>query len=161
MSSEKAKIYIYSGKVHSGKTTKIMKWAKLQKSIDGIFAPVIDSKRYLVRIKSGESHLLEADENKKEKNIIEIGNYKFVKNIFEWAQNELLDAFESNPNWLIIDEIGFLELNSDGLEPAVSKIINLFNTNQSNLILIIRDNLVEQVIENYKLNLSDYTDLII
>jgi len=149
MKSERIKIYIYSGKVHSGKTTRIMEWAKSQKSADGIFAPVINSKRYLVRIKSGEMHLLEADENEDEMNIIKIGNYKFLKNIFEWAQNELLKAFESNPGWLIIDEIGFLELKTEGLEPAVSKIIYNNKISQTKLLLIIRENLLGEVIKHF------------
>ena len=90
MNSVKPKIYIYSGKVHSGKTTNILEWTKTKKSIDGILAPVIDSKRYLYRIKSKEYHLLEADE-KEDKNK-RLDPYSFF--ILSERISEAMRAFE-------------------------------------------------------------------
>ena len=37
---------------------------------------------------------------------------------FLWAQNALFNSLDKNLEWLIIDEIGPLELEGKGLEPA-------------------------------------------
>ena len=157
MNSEKIKIFICTGNVHSGKTTKITEWANSRKRVDGILAPVVDSGRFLYRIKTKKGFLLNAGKDEKDDDIISIGHYKFNKNIFEWAQKELLKAFKLNPEWLIIDEIGFLELRNEGLEPAVSKILENRNSTDTKLLLIIRDNLMDLAVEHYKIKSFDYT----
>jgi len=56
--------------------------------------------------------------------------------------------------FLIIDEIGRLELNQNkGLEPALGVVINKFINKEvsGNLILVIRDYLLEECIEKYQL----------
>ena len=45
-------IYIYTGKIKSGKTTCLQKWAAVNNNIDGILAPIINGHRHLIRIKS-------------------------------------------------------------------------------------------------------------
>jgi nucleoside-triphosphatase THEP1 len=105
-------------------------------------------------LNSKKGSLLEADETGK--NIVTIGNYKFSKKIFDWAQKELLKAFYLKPEYLIIDEIGFLELKNEGLEPAVSKILKERNSSPTKIILIIRDILLEIALVHYQLSENDY-----
>ena len=54
---------------------------------------------------------------------------------------------------IIIDEIGKLELKDEGFEPGVTALLNKFNnTNlQAELILVVRDYLVQDVISKYNL----------
>ena len=63
---------------------------------------------------------------------------------------------ERRPKWLVIDEIGPLELRGGGLEPMVGKILNEYKRTKNNrLIIVVRENLLEKVIEHYKLH-GDY-----
>jgi nucleoside-triphosphatase THEP1 len=69
---------------------------------------------------------------------------------------ELCNAYLQNPKWLIIDEIGPLELKGQALEPMVSKILNDEKRNEINIILVIRKTLVERAIEHYKLHVKGF-----
>ena len=145
------KIQILTGPVHSGKTTKLMQWAAVQKNIDGIFQPVIDGKRFIYHIGSRTLKILEAEGTLSEHELIIIGKYKFRQSVFDWAQNILLNCMDKKLDWLIIDEIGPLELGGKGLEPAISKIINQIDELNGNLLCVIRDSILEEFINHFKL----------
>ena len=53
------KIFLLSGSIHTGKTTRLTEWIKNKKDVDGILQPVIDGKRHIKHISSGEIQLLE------------------------------------------------------------------------------------------------------
>jgi nucleoside-triphosphatase len=144
-------IYIFTGEIKSGKTTRLEKWIVKKPNVDGILAPVIAGKRYLKRIKTKETKLLEYTGTSQKIELTTICNYKFLNSTFEWGQQELFNAYLKKPDWLIIDEIGPLELRDEALEPMVSKIINE-NFGKINIVLVVRKILVEKVIEHYKLN---------
>lgn len=143
-------IYILSGAVQTGKTTKLMQWAFHQKNIDGIFQPVVDDKRCIYHIGSRTLKLLEAD-NVSNENIITIGKYKFLKSTFEWSQSILIDCLNKNLDWIIIDEIGPLELEGNGLEPAISKILIENVNNNVNILCVVRNSILEKYIDHYQL----------
>ena len=145
------KLQILTGPVHSDKTTKLMQWAATQKNIDGIFQPVIDGKRFIYNIGSRTLKILEATETLPSEELIIIGKYKFRKNVFDWAQNILLDCLDKKLNWLIIDEIGPLELGGKGLEPAISKIFEQIDKFNGNILCVVRDTILEKFVEHYKL----------
>ena len=145
-------IYIFSGAVQSGKTTRITEWIRNKTNVDGILQPVINGKRYLRQISSGETRLLEIQPDSDEENIICVGKYKFSGDVFTRARSHLLSAFNGNTEWLIIDEFGKLEIEGRGLEPAVSKILNdLSDHPNTNPVIIIRDYLVTDFLDKYKL----------
>lgn len=144
-------IYILTGEIKSGKTTRLQKFISENSCCDGILAPEIDGYRHLVRIKSGETKLLEYLGGEPYPALTLKCSYKFLDSVFEWGMNELYMAYKENPGWLIIDEIGPLELDGKALEPMVSRILNE-NSNNSNIILVVRKNMVEEVIEHYNLH---------
>lgn len=144
-------IYIFSGPIESNKTTRLMIWAAAQQNIDGIFQPVVDGKRFLYHVKSKNLKLLEIDKSYQQDEIITIGRFSFSKRVFEWAQETLLDSVKQNPDWLIIDEIGPLELDGKGLEPAVSKIMNYRDNFGGKILCVVRETMVKDFIEHYKL----------
>ena len=151
-------MYIFSGPTHTGKTTLLEKWIDKMRSVDGILTPVKNNKRYIKYISSGEMYLLESNSNDSEL-MQQIGKYKFRTDLFEHAQKYLLSLVDKKPEWIIIDEIGFLELNKQGLEPGVSKLIQrLEGKRDVNLLLVIRNYLKEEVINYYKLNVNDIKD---
>jgi nucleoside-triphosphatase len=145
------KIEILTGPVHSGKTTKLLQWAAVQKNIDGIFQPVIDDKRFIYHIGSRTLKILEAVGTQPKEELIIIGKYKFRKGVFNWAQNILLDCLDKKIDRLIIDEIGPLELEGKGLEPAVSKTFEQIDNMNGNVLCVVRDSILEKFIEHYKL----------
>jgi nucleoside-triphosphatase THEP1 len=149
-------IYLFTGEIKSGKTTRLEKWISENPDSDGILAPCINGKRYLKRIKSGKTKLLEYEGNDKKIELTKICNYNFLKSVFDWGQNEIYEAFSQKPEWLIVDEIGPLELRGEALEPMITKILNDKNFCNTNIIFVVRKALVEKVIEHYKLHIKGF-----
>jgi nucleoside-triphosphatase len=142
------KIFIMTGPVHTGKTTRLMQWSMTQKNIDGILQPVIDEKRFIYHLSSRTIKNLETDQTE---NITEIGRYKFSNDTFLWAQKMILQALQKQPGWLVIDEIGPLELNGKGLEPVASEILSKNGNDRINILCVVRDSIIDKFIDNYNL----------
>lgn len=146
------KIIIFSGPIHSGKTTRLQNFIA-DKNCDGIIAPIKEANRYIQRIKTGETKLLETES---EDSII-IGKYKFSKETMEWAKQQIKESLQSEIDYLVIDEVGKLEMIDQGYEPVVSIAVDKFKEDNSfDLILVVRESLVEEVIRKYKLKECNY-----
>ncbi len=154
------KILIVTGPVKSFKTTKLAEWASGKNDVLGILQPVINNKRYIKNLSDNKIKMLEMDSGVTEENIIEVGNYRFDAQVLKWAQNELTKAAKLNPAWLIIDEYGKLELDGRGLEPAISGIIGRSGKmNSTQLIIVVRDYLLQKFLNKFKLTKDDYAFL--
>jgi len=150
-------IHIYSDSVHSGKTSKLEQWVKKQSAVDGILAPVVNGERYLKRITSGERKLLEITTGAVNAAKVEIGRYTFSREIFKWGQNQLLDCLKNPLDWLIIDEIGPLELMGKGLEPVVSKVLSEMPLSlNTRILIVVREFLKNKVIQHYNLGSGNF-----
>jgi len=145
------KVFILTGPVHTGKTTRLMHWASSQKNIDGIFQLIIDEKRFIYNIATRTLKMLEVPSYTGDEKVIKIGNYRFSKEVFEWAQNVLLNSLDKNLEWLIIDEIGPLELEGKGLEPAITKIFRESEKFSGKILCVVRDPMLEKFVEHYGL----------
>lgn len=147
-------IYIFSAPVQRGKTTLLMNWVKQQSNVCGILTPEIEGKRKLYDIAAETYHELESDNSIVSEEIISVGRFHFYKNAFARAQEILLQSVKQNPEWLVIDEVGKLELyEQKGLEPTVTHLIENYKIKKSSgkLLLIIRDTLLNECIEHYGL----------
>jgi nucleoside-triphosphatase THEP1 len=144
------KIYLLTGPKNSGKSTRLLQWVEKQKSIIGIICPRENGKRELFSIYSNTFKEYEVDDEKRP--VFKIGKYKFLKDSFDWAENELLKAWESKPQWLVIDEIGPLELQGDGFDKIVKQLLFDSNLPQSNLLIVVREDMIREVISNYNLD---------
>jgi molybdenum cofactor guanylyltransferase len=83
---------------------------------------------------------------------IKIGRFVFDPKGFAKAQGFLLENIKTEYDWIIIDEIGRLEMDRhEGLEPAVSIVINHVKTTstQTKLLLVVRDYLLDEVKKHY------------
>lgn len=129
-----------------------MLWAAQQKNIDGIFQPVIDGKRFIYNIGSRTLKSLETSETN---NITSIGKYNFSNDTFAWAQQILNDCLCKDLNWIIVDEIGPLELNNKGLEPAITYLLSRRKEIDAKILCVVRDSILEKFIEHYGLQ-NDY-----
>ena len=149
-------IFIISGPVHSGKTTRLISWLNNKNNLYGILSPVIDDKRYLLDINSYEKRILEVSGKRDHEGVITVGKYKFAKSVFEWGCEVIINSIEENPEWIVIDEVGPLELQGEGLAKAVNRVFSHQNIlGRTNLVIIVRDYLMTDFLNHYSLTEKD------
>lgn len=145
-------VYLLSQPVKSGKTTLLSQWILHQKGVAGILAPDFDQARWLIDITTNERCKLTLDKGMNTEEAVLIGRYAFSAKAFSWARAQLKKAFLTNPNWLVFDEIGYLELRGQGLEPMVRTLLRKKRvSNDTKFVWIVRDELCDEIIEHYKL----------
>ena len=143
-----SKIKIFTGPVHTGKTTRLFKYISDKQSVDGILSPIVNEKRIIYHISS--KTIKEFEVKNSSENTITIGKYIFLNKSFDWANEQIIVGNNSNNEILIIDEIGKLELKSEGLHKSISAVLSN-PLIKSELILVVRDYLFEEVISFYNL----------
>ena len=94
-----------------------------------------------------EHFAMEAEPGEEE--ILSVGRFAFSKKAFEKAIDILNQSMKEKKGWLIIDEIGPLELEGKGFFETAKQILS--NQNSLNLLFIIREHLVEKAIDFFKL----------
>ena len=146
-------INILTGPIQSGKTTRLIAWVKFHTRCAGILSPLLSKKRFIYSIHANEYRPLETEnESAAGEETISIGKYLFLQSSFAWAQEQLKLALDINPRWIIIDEIGPLELSGKGLEPMVGKILKSYQSNKKcRLVLVVRESLLDEVVRYYDL----------
>jgi len=150
-------IYILRGDIRTGKTTALVEWCKNRDDVDGVLCPDnAEGKRYFQEVKSKTKFEFEVETELETEAIIEIGNFKFLKSGFEKANAYLLAvALENESQYLIIDELGKLELRKEGLHDSAEKLISNYESNENkHLILVVRDYLLDTVLTHY--SISEY-----
>ena len=79
-------IYIFSGPIHSGKTTHILKWCRRQESVSGILMPDIDGRRKIIDLDTMDVFDIEcADTANTKEALTSVGSYNFFNAVFEKA----------------------------------------------------------------------------
>jgi len=143
-------IFILKGAKQSGKTTQLVNWVINNDDCSGILAPVIDGKRHLYSISTKQNKELEAKFT--DVDTVSIGRFVFNESVFSWGREQLNNSLQSNKKYLVIDEIGPLEIQGKGLEPIASKILQTIWKQESiSLILVVRESLVDEVISHFNL----------
>lgn len=136
-------ILIYSNAIHSGKTQNIFAWCVRQANAAGILMPVVNNKRCFYNVASRKYFLAE-NECLSQAETWKIGKYNFSRRAFNVANQVIEQGIRENYDYVVIDELGFLELDKKGFyrswQLALLAIENQQFTNQ--LILVIRDNLL-------------------
>jgi len=147
-------IIIFSKPIHSGKTTELMKWSKMQQSCFGILMPDVDGLRKMYDIASQSyfnaecKKLLIANEE-----LSVIGKYSFYQSSFDKANQIVEEASLLKPEFIVIDEVGKLELEKEGFYASLKKLIDISNTNSADtkIIVAIRDVFVAEVIAGFNI----------
>lgn len=175
-------IHLLTGPVQTGKTTRLREWcaraARRGDIVDGILAPVVNGRRHLLHIASGEMRDLE--DLSGGATAVTVRRFTFNAEVFAWARDRLLVAALGEPvrltggnaadargatapagrvaapRWVIVDEVGPLELRGEGLEPAVTKLVNAAREAPPGpaenaaaplrIVLVIREELVEKAL---------------
>ena len=141
-------VYILTGPVQSGKTTRIANWALEKNDVFGILTPVINGKRMFTDVHSRE--IFEMEANPGETEILMIGKFKFSKVGFSKAIEILRIAMNEKNGWLIVDEIGPLELRGEGFNEVLKEILQSAS-NQQKVLLVTRESILEEVIQFFGL----------
>jgi len=146
----KNKIIIISDKIQSGKTTFLLQAINNQTNVGGILTPIINDKRMFYDIATKNYFEIEAVKNERS---LQVGKYFFSLEAFTKAQNILLEQSKNkNINYLIIDEIGPLEIKKE--QGFFSMLKNLLNNSFAfTLILVVRQQLLEECV--FKFNIQE------
>jgi nucleoside-triphosphatase THEP1 len=128
--------------VQSGKTTSLIAWSAERNDVYGILTPVVNGKRMFMDAHTRQLFLMEARVGETE--TLEIGKYIFSKKNFEKARQIIYDAIHKE-GWLVIDEIGPLELKGEGFSEVLKAVLS---QRKGKIILVIRDK--EEMAEKVK-----------
>ncbi len=156
MSTGVSQIVILSQPIRSGKTTSLLHHISLSNArFDGVVCPDLSGSRKLMlihdrRIVDLETSVVDGS--------IAVGRFYFKQSAFD-SGNQLLKSLSADVHSLnsdiIIDEVGKLELNNSGFHDGLSSVLRRFSLTDKivpfNLLLVVRDSLLDQVIEKYQL----------
>lgn len=145
-------IYILTGTIRSGKTSALMAWVSERNDVDGLLCPDDENgKRYFLKIKSKNKFELEVESELKK--TVKIGNFKFLKSAFDKGNEYLISkASKMQSKYVIIDEVGRLELRNEGLHHSTEILIPEYvNDENKYLILVVRDYLLDDILRNYSI----------
>ncbi|MDG2455750.1 MAG: nucleoside-triphosphatase [Bacteroidia bacterium] len=143
-------IYILAGDIRTGKTSALQEWVPTWDNVKGILCP--DDKKdhkYLYNIETQEKFPLEV--TKKSEKTISVGKFHFLEDTFKIANFLLIKTFDQYDfEFLVLDELGKLELKNEGIHMAAKYIIDNYESNdKKNLLLVVRTHLVKDVIKHY------------
>ena len=137
------RVYIITGATGSGKTRSLAEWSSNRKDVAGILTPVAEGKRVFHNAGTGEIFPMEAGTG--EADVITVGRFVFSQRNFDKAAQVIRDAGRTN-GWLLIDEIGPLELKGEGFCNILNE---LLAKRRNKILLVVREGLVEKVKEAF------------
>lgn len=139
--SYRPSIYILTAPIQTGKTTSLLNWSDKRNDVYGILTPVVNGKRMFMNAHSRQLFLMEAKEGETE--TLNIGRFVFSKPNFDKAIQIVRDGMDKE-GWLVIDEIGPIELKGEGFSEALKEVLA---KRQHKTLLVIRekDEMVEKV----------------
>jgi nucleoside-triphosphatase THEP1 len=144
-------IYILSDAVHSGKSTLLLQLCKFKKSVTGFICADIDSLRHIIDIENNQTYPFQKSMSDNANDVM-IGNYIFDNNGFITGQKIINSLLLTQKEFIIIDEIGKLELAEQGFEPELGRFLNqTYLLHHKTIVLVIRDYLLERCIAKYNL----------
>jgi nucleoside-triphosphatase THEP1 len=145
------KIHLHTGPIGSGKTTRLYEWARTVSTVRGILTPVREGRRVFAHHPTGETREMEA--GPEETDVLSTPRYRFAAAAFRWAEERLLEDSRSDPEWLLLDEAGKLEVRGDGFARVLEDILT--ERRPGNLVLVVRDGLLDRVVERFRITRFD------
>lgn len=136
-------IFILTAPIRSGKTTSLIKWLAQRDDVYGILTPVVEGKRIFMNVATKDQFPMEASALRQaqgEETLL-VGRFVFSKAGFEKATTIIRDAIDKK-GWLVIDEIGPLELRGEGFHDILKEVLR---RRKDNVLLVVREGLVKEV----------------
>jgi nucleoside-triphosphatase THEP1 len=143
-----AKLIILSAPIQKGKTTSLVKWSEKRTDVFGILTPVVEGKRFFMNAHTG--HLFPMEAGREETETLDVGRFVFSKKNFDRAIQIVRESSQKD-GWLIIDEIGPLELRGEGFFAIAKEILSGTNENQK-ILFVVREGMAERVKEFFQVN---------
>lgn len=157
-------VKIITGKINSGKTTRLNEIYQQEKKGDGIISKkVMEDKNvygYLgMRLSDNFEFIYMIHENIYYRNIsndidgyeakfiYSIGPYKIYKSALKKIRKIYKELIENNVEPLYFDEVGKLELNGLGTSKWIKKALD----KELNVYMTVREDFIEEVIENFSI----------
>jgi nucleoside-triphosphatase THEP1 len=138
-------VVIFSGEIHSGKTTALLNWVINREDIAGILMPGENGRRMFYDIAEKTSFPAQVDAD--HKNAINVGAFVFDAAAFAKANRVLEKAVSGGDSLIIIDEVGKLELKDLGF----GKILETLIKKDRDLLLVVRKELLGDIIQKFGL----------
>jgi len=145
-----SKVVILSGAVQSGKTTSLLKHFSNNNAVGGFICPDVNGKRMMFY--TSEKRVLPFQITQ-QGNSVSIGKFAFDQAVFNKACDILVHPLTLDNNWIIVDEIGPLELKEGGYYHSL--LILLEHAKQNiylTIVLVVREHLVADVISKFNLS---------
>lgn len=101
--------------------------------------PDINGQRMIFNITTQQTFPIQCMGTNTNKELVSIGKYHFFADAFRKANTVLIKALSSNPQWLVVDEIGKLEMQGKGFFDSAKPIIEHYKSCDKNLLLVVRD----------------------
>ena len=137
-------IFILTAPVQSGKTTSLLQWMAQRNDVHGILTPVVAGIRVFMNASTKEQFSMESTGGEE---VLSVGRFTFSKTAFEKAAKIISDGIDKD-DWLVIDEIGPLELRGEGFCDVFKEVLA---KREKKLLLVIREGLVNEVTEKFSL----------
>ena len=146
-------VKIVTGSINSLKTTRIINYYEDNPIGDGFVSKKImkDNLVYgynLMQLSTKhEIPLVIRDSlwDGKKRIIFKIGPYCFFEEALMFLEEKTDEFINNNINPIFLDEIGILELNGEGFDQILKKLIK----NKCDLFLVVRSDLLDKVCERY------------
>lgn len=135
--------YILTGPVQSGKTSSLINWMMNRTDVDGILTPLTNENRVFMDARSWDLFDMEAAAD--ESAVLVVGRFRFSRKNFNRAIEIIRDAIPKK-SWLIIDEIGPLELRGEGFHDVLKEVLS---QREEKVLLVVREGLTEKVKEYF------------
>jgi molybdopterin-guanine dinucleotide biosynthesis protein A/nucleoside-triphosphatase THEP1 len=146
-----SKVVILSGAVQSGKTTSLLKHFSNTNAVGGFICPDVNGKRMMFY--TSEKRVVPFQITQ-QNNSVSIGKFAFDQNVFNKACDILVNPLTLDNNWVIVDEVGPLELKEKGYYHSLITLIdNAKQKDDLTIILVVREHLIADVVS--KFNLKD------
>lgn len=139
-------IYILTGPVSTGKTTRLLDWSLKTNEVFGIASPVIRNRRMFFDLSTRAVFSMEAEDGNSP--ILKIGKYNFSMAAFINAEKIISEGMKNNTGYLVMDEIGPLEIQGKGFGNILKKILSIQERNY-HLVLVIRDKILEDALKHF------------
>ncbi|GAB4426356.1 MAG: hypothetical protein OHK0039_44320 [Bacteroidia bacterium] len=147
-------ICLLTGPIRSGKTSTLMRWAATRDDLAGFLTPDdATGRRCLLTLHDRQWHPFELDPQDRLSQAVCVGRFRFSAAAFARADLCLRSACDGPARWIVVDEIGKLELDGQGLAPTFTALLAAFRTGPcpARLLLVVRDSLLTAVQQHFDL----------
>jgi nucleoside-triphosphatase THEP1 len=142
--TDRPAVRILHGPVGSGKTSRALVWiaGRRPDEVGGVVTLKTETGRVMRDLETGALMPMEGAAG--DAPVATVGPFRFRVAAFDWAGAVLMRAAETRP-FVVVDEVGPLELRGEGLAPALTVLM----ASRATPVLIVRTPLVAAVVARF------------